>query len=197
MTDNEDDSGPPAAKGAASPQVEPAFEPHARLGMPVVRFARGWGYRVAAVTLIAALTVATVVLAVQHRSANRLGSDRTAFLVAARQVALNLTTVSADSADVDIARILDSATGVFRDDFAMRSAAFSSVVKQARVSTVGTVTEAGVESIDGDHAKVLIAATSKVTNTAGAQDEPRIWRLRLAMQRTEGRILVSNVDFVP
>ncbi|MEV5837673.1 hypothetical protein [Nocardia sp. NPDC052112] len=155
------------------------------------------GYRLAAAALIAALAASTVVLAVQHRDDNRIRADRAAFLQAARQTVLNLTTISADSADADIARILDGATGGFRDDFAARSVGFTSVVKQAHVSTVGTITEAGVESLDGDRAKILVAASSKVSNSAGAQEEPRIWRLRLVMQRTEGRILVSNVDFVP
>ncbi|MBB5917821.1 Mce-associated membrane protein [Nocardia transvalensis] len=146
--------------------------------------------------VIVALAVATVILAVDHRDAARDRADRSAFLQAARQAVVNLTTISSDHADADIARILDGSTGPFRDDFTARSKAFTSVVQQSHVSTTGTVTAAGIESASGDEAKVLVAATSKVTNAAGAQNEPRVWRLRLALQRTEGRILVSNVDFV-
>lgn len=151
----------------------------------------------AAVTVIVALAAVTATLVVDHRAAAREQSDRSAFLQAARQAVVNLTTISAGSADADIARILAGSTGTFHDDFGSRSAAFTSVVEQAHVSTAGTVAAAGLESMSGDEAKVLVAATSKVTNAAGAQDEPRVWRLRLVMLRSQGRILVSNVDFVP
>ena len=190
MTDNEDESIP-------RPEQTQRRATVAHLRGARWRATARLGYRLATAAVIATLATSTVVLVAQHRDQNRLRTDRVAFLQAARQTVLNLTTVSAVSADADIARILDGATGAFRDDFASRSAAFASVVKQANVSTVGTITEAGVESLDGDRAKILVAATSKVSNSAGAQDEPRIWRLRLVLQRTQERILVSNVDFVP
>ncbi|WP_169816292.1 hypothetical protein [Nocardia miyunensis] len=52
-------------------------------------------------------------------------------------------------------------------------------MKQAHVSTTGTVSAAGIESISGDDAKVLVAATSRVTDATGANNEPRVWRLRV------------------
>ena len=50
-------------------------------------------------------------------------NQRSQFLQVARQGALNLTTIDWRHADVDVRRILDSATGEFYNDFGRRSAA--------------------------------------------------------------------------
>ena len=45
-----------------------------------------------------------------------------------------------------------------------------------------TVTATAVESMTTDQAVVLVAATSRVTNSAGAKQEPRAWRLSVNLQ---------------
>ncbi|MQY21772.1 hypothetical protein [Nocardia macrotermitis] len=170
--------------------TESGPEPRPILGKRMLAWA-------ATAVVIVALAAVTTTLVLQHRTATREQADRAAYLQAARQAVVDLTTISSGSADADIARILAASTGTFHDDFGSRSTAFTSVVKQAHVSTTGTVTAAGIESMSGDDAKVLVAATSKVTNSTGANNEPRIWRLRVILHRTDGHILVSNVDFVP
>ena len=54
---------------------------------------------------------------------------RDLFVQTARQGAVNLTTISYTEVDADVQRILDSATGAFRDDFDKRSKPFIEVVK--------------------------------------------------------------------
>lgn len=70
-----------------------------------------------------------------------------------RQGALNLTTIDWQHADADVQRILDSATGTFYDDFSHRSKPFIDVVKKAQSKSVGTITEAGLESQSGTKPK--------------------------------------------
>jgi Mce-associated membrane protein len=53
----------------------------------------------------------------------------------------------------DVLRILDSATGTFYDDFSKCSQPFVHVVKQAQSKSVGTVTEAGIESETANEAR--------------------------------------------
>ena len=48
-----------------------------------------------------------------------------------------------------------------------------------------------------DTAIVLVAASSRVTNSAGAKQEPRSWRLRVDLQRDGDQIKMSKVEFVP
>lgn len=115
---------------------------------------------------------------------------------AARQGALNLTTIDYANVDADVQRILDSATGEFRRDFDQRSQPFIDVVRQAQSKTEGTVTAAGLESIEGDHGRVLVAVSVK-TISGEADAEPRRWRLRVDVQMDGDQVKVSNVQFVP
>ena len=119
------------------------------------------------------------------------------FVAAARQGAVNLTTIDWQEADSDINRILDSATGTFYDDFSKRSQPFVEVVKQAQSKSIGTVTEAGLESESGDQAQVLVAVSVKTTNIGAQEQRPRAWRMRIDVQKFGDQAKVSNVQFVP
>lgn len=119
------------------------------------------------------------------------------FLAAARQGAINLTTIDWQQADADINRILDSATGTFYDDFSKRSQPFVEVVKQAQSKSVGTVSEAGIESESGDQAQVLVAVSVTTTNIGVQEQRPRAWRMRIDVQKLGDQAKVSNVQFVP
>lgn len=124
--------------------------------------------------------------------------DRTnLFLGVARQGAINLTTIDWQAADSDVQRILDSATGTFYDDFSKRSGPFVEVVKQAQSKSVGTVTEAGLESETKDQAQVLVAVSVKTSNRGANEEQPRQWRMRIDVQKMGDDVKVSNVQFVP
>jgi Mce-associated membrane protein len=127
----------------------------------------------------------------------RAEQQRAHFLEVGRQGAINLTTIDWQTADADVQRILDSATGSFYDDFSKRAQSFVDVVKQAQSRSVGTVVNAGVESESGDEAQVLVAMNVETSNSAAAQQEPRRWRMRVSVQRVGDDVKVSNVAFVP
>ena len=115
----------------------------------------------------------------------------------ARQGALNLTTIDWQHADADVQRILDSATGTFYDDFSHRSKPFIDVVKKAQSKSVGTITEAGLESQSGNEAQVLVAVSVKTSNLGAAEQDSRHWRMRVTVQKVGNDVKVSNVAFVP
>lgn len=119
------------------------------------------------------------------------------YVQTARQAAVNLTTINYTEADADIKRILDSATGAFRDDFQQRSQPFVEVVKQARSKSEGTVTEAGLESASGDQAQVLLAVSVKTSLAAAPAGQPRNWRMRISVEKVGDGAKISNVQFVP
>ena len=123
--------------------------------------------------------------------------QRTLFLQVGRQGALNLTTIDWQEVDTDVARIVDSATGTFHDDFQKRSQPFIDTVTQAQSKSVGTVTEAGLESESDNDAQVLVAVAVKTTNAGAAQQQPRAWRMRISVQKVGDQAKVSNVEFVP
>ncbi|WP_406814162.1 hypothetical protein [Mycobacterium sp. M23085] len=119
------------------------------------------------------------------------------FIAGARQGVVNLISMDFNKAKEDVQRVIDSSTGQFRDDFQARSKDFTTVVEQSKVVTQGTVNAAAVQSINGDYALVLVAATSHVTNAAGAKDAPRNWRLKVTVKDDGGQYKMSNVEFIP
>lgn len=118
------------------------------------------------------------------------------YVATARQGAVNLTTINYTQVDADVQRILDLATGAFRDDFEQRAKPFEEVVKAAQSKSEGTVTDAGLESQRGDAAQVLVAVAVK-SRTAGGEEAPREWRMRIEVRSVGDDAKVSNVVFVP
>jgi Mce-associated membrane protein len=123
--------------------------------------------------------------------------QRELFLRVGRQGAVNLTTIDWQNVNHDIQRILDSATGPFYDDFSKRSQPFVDVVKKVQSKSVGTVTEAGLESVSRNEARVLVAVSVKTSNLGAEDQPPRAWRMRIDVQKVDGGAKVSNVLFVP
>jgi serine/threonine-protein kinase len=117
----------------------------------------------------------------------------------AKQFAVVLTTISPQTIDSDIQRILDGSTGPFHDDFANKRSDYTQTVVKSSVTTQGTVNSAGLESINGTTAHVLVAVTvaSKVTNNDGASQEPRNMRLVMQVDKLGDAYKVSKVEFTP
>jgi Mce-associated membrane protein len=124
-------------------------------------------------------------------------AQRNLFLQVAKQGALNLTTIDWQHADADVHRILDGATGEFYDDFAKRSQPFIEVLKQAKAKTVGTISEAGLESETPDSGRALVIVSVQTSNNGEAEQVPKEWRMRIDVQKIGDQVKVSKVGFVP
>jgi Mce-associated membrane protein len=116
---------------------------------------------------------------------------------AARQGAINLTTIDHEHVGEDVQRILDSSTGVFHDDFAQRAEPFSEAARRAQSKSVGTVTEAALESADGDEGQVLVAMNVMTSNRGVPEQQPQGWRMRVTVARIGDEPKVSKVEFIP
>jgi Mce-associated membrane protein len=149
------------------------------------------------VLIVGALGALAGWLGLGAHQVHQRAQQREVLLQAARQGALNLTTISYTEVDTDIKRILDSATGGFYDDFQKRSQPFVEVVKQAQSMSQGTVTQAGLESVDGDSAQALVAVSVTTSNAGVPEQQPRSWRMRISVQKVGDNAKVSNVEFVP
>ncbi len=185
----------PAAEKAA---VE---EPAAAVTPPAVAAPAGprWPKRVVVIAsvLLIAVIAAGVWLLLDRQSAAERDERRAAFVQAARQTVLNLTTIRADSADADVQRLIEGATGDFKAEFEGREGPFVEVVQQAGVTTVGEVLEAGIQNEDGTCASSLVASRAMVSNADQTEPEPRDFRLRVTICDENGRLLASKVEFVP
>ena len=165
-----------------------------RLARP--RLSRVGGALVASAVVVATLTGLAGWLGYQAYDKHEAQVHRDLFVQTARQGAVNLTTISYFEIDADVQRILDSATGAFRDDFEKRSKPFIEVVKAAQSQSEGTISEAGLESVRRDSAQVLVAVAVK-SRTAAGEQSPREWRMRINVQAVGDGAKVSNVVFVP
>ncbi|HWF28714.1 MAG TPA: hypothetical protein VG327_10110 [Mycobacterium sp.] len=154
-------------------------------------------WKVAAIILIICFAGASGYMAWQHDDTTQREQRAARFVAGARQGIVNMTSLDFTKAKEDVQRVIDSSTGQFRDDFQQRAKDFTTVVEQSKVVTEGTVNAAALESMDEHSASVLVSATSKITNSAGAKDEPRAWRLRVTVTEDGGQYKMSKVDFVP
>lgn len=157
------------------------------------------GGLVAAVLLIAilgSLAAWTGFTAAQAHDSQR---RQTTYIDVANQGALNLANIDAAQVDSDVQRILESSTGNFHQQFEQRSRGFTDFVQKAQSTSQATIREAGLESEDGDRARVLVALSVKVSAADTPPDQaPRSWRLRVTVERIDdGSIKVSDMEFVP
>jgi Mce-associated membrane protein len=164
---------------------------------PRKMLSRNWVAALVCVALIAALAGLAGWFGWRSQQSRAAQDQRALFLQAGRQAAVNLTTIDWQHAEGDVQRILDSATGSFRDDFAARSQPFIDLVKQSKSTTVGTISEAGLESTSGNSAQVIVAVSVRTSNEAAPQQDPRSWRMRIDVESAGGQTKVSNVEFVP
>lgn len=160
---------------------------------------RAWSGRAWSVGLAVA-TVFTTALTIwlslglhdQHDRAQR----RQDILAAARQSALNFTSLDYRHYDRDSANVLQGATGDFKKQFAAQTEQLTKLVAANESVSEGQILDAGIVRSDEDSARVLVVADSKVTNTAAPKGESRTYRLQLDLVHRNGRWLTSDVEFV-
>jgi Mce-associated membrane protein len=133
----------------------------------------------------------------EHRAATDEQNRNAEFLAAGRQSVVTLMSLDFNNAQEDVKRIIENSTGTFKKDFEDQAEDFVKVAQSSKVITDVTVTAAAVDKMTADTATVLVAATSRVTNSAGAKQEPRAWRLSVDLQRDGGQIKMAKVEFVP
>ena len=183
--------------GQVSDETVEATQPESRLARWRRLPSLSATWKVAAIILIICFAGASGYMAWQHHDATQREQRAARFVAGARQGIVNMTSLDFKKAKDDVQRVIDSSTGQFRDDFQQRAKDFTTVVEQSKVVTEGTVTAAALESMDAHSALVLVSATSRITNSAGAKDEPRAWRLRVTVTEDGGQYKMSKVDFVP
>jgi Mce-associated membrane protein len=187
----------------ASSETEDSTDGQLDVADEPVREQRRWGLvlKVVAMTLASLCTIVLITLSVlmvhkhRHQAAEQQRSAE--YTAAARQSVVTLMSLDFNKAKEDVQRIIDNSTGQFKDDFKNHADDFIKVAQDSKVTTEVTVNATGVEQMTNDTAVVLVSATSRVTNAAGAKQEPRTWRLSVGLQRDGGQIKLAKVEFVP
>ncbi|MBY8857581.1 hypothetical protein K7711_13915 [Nocardia sp. CA2R105] len=155
-----------------------------------------WVAAVVAVVSLLALVGGGGVYFYHQSHADALASQRTEYIQTAKEAILNLTNIKDDTATQDIDRVLSVASGDLKAEYTQRKDAYAQVVKEAKVKASGEVIEAAIESQNDDSAKVLIAAKQTLTNAGDSQPQDRYYRFRVTVNRGDGGVTASKVEFV-
>lgn len=147
--------------------------------------------------VIAGLLAASGWMIWHHREAVHRQQLAAEYTAAARQTVVTLMSLDFNHAQDAVKNILDNSTGEFREDFEAQSKDFVKLAQDAKVVTEANVTGAAVDTLSDDKAVVLVAVNTKVTNTTGANQQPRPWRVAVDMVREGDQIKLSKVEFVP
>ena len=164
-----------------------------RIGRPRWRYAAV----IAALLCAAALFGASALMVKQQHEAQANDRLKAEYTAAARQVVVTLMSIDTNDPQGSVQRILDNSTGEFRSEFEGAAADFIRMAEDAKVTTKATATAAAVETMTADSAVVLVSASSTVSNTEGADEAPRNWRLTVDLQRDGDQIKMAKVEFVP
>jgi Mce-associated membrane protein len=142
-----------------------------------------WALSVLLIASLAGLVVAVVAISKQDTR----DDARLAVMRAGRQTALDFTTYKYQTWDADVQRVLNGATGPFKEEFSQASASVKAQVVANKASSAGEVIDAAVVSMDTDSAQVLVVADAAVTNTAIPDGQRRHYRMKLELVR-EGQV---------
>ncbi|SER43716.1 Mce-associated membrane protein [Mycobacterium sp. 88mf] len=168
--------------------------------LPRVRVSRlFWKVLASCLTLIviAALLGVSGWMIWHHRQAEHRQQMAAEYTAAARQTVVTLMSLDFNHAQDAVKNILDNSTGEFREDFEAQSKDFVKLAQDAKVVTEAKVTAAAVDTMSDNNAVVLVAVNTQVTNTTGANKQPRPWRVAVDMVREGDQIKLSKVEFVP
>ncbi|MQA05408.1 MAG: hypothetical protein GEV07_22685 [Streptosporangiales bacterium] len=151
----------------------------------------------AAVVLLAVTAVVGVQLARSVSAVDADEQERELVLSAARQQALNFTTIGYRTVDKDIDRVIDGATGDFKASYKQNRDTIEKTVTKNKSTSKGEVRSAGVKNLDSDSATVLVVVDASVTNTSYKKPRMQHYRMQFDLAKLRnGKWLVSGVEFV-
>jgi Mce-associated membrane protein len=147
----------------------------------------------AAIVLICASLAVSGYVVCHHRTTVDEQQRSVQFAAAARRGAVTLMSIDAGKAREDLQRIIDNATGQFKNEMLLTA---NEQVEQSKLSTNATVTAVAVESMTTDSAVVLVTTKSQAVDADNAKSPPRYWRLVMTLQRDGGQLKIAKIEFV-
>lgn len=146
---------------------------------------------------VAGLLGATGWMLWEHRKADAERHRTAEYAAAARQGVVNLMSMDYAHAQESVQRVIDDSMGRMKTNFEDTSKDLIKALQDSKMVTKVTVNDAAVESMDEETATVLIAATShrEGPNAPKEDQQPRVWRVVVTVQRDGGQIKMSDVEF--
>lgn len=191
-----DSDTPESADNPESPEsADVPADPASPIRRPVLSWQTA-GLAAAALLFGAAVTLTALMMWQHGEAAGQRGRDQH-IVEAARAGVVALLSIDHTTAEADVQRVLDRSTGQFREDFAKTVDDWVKTAVDSKSVTLGSISAAALDSVKDDTGVVLVAASSQVTNTSGARDDPRPWRMSVTVNRDGEQWKMSSVEFVP
>lgn len=149
------------------------------------------------VLLIAGLLGGTGYMLWEHKKADNERQRNAEYAAAARQGVVNLMSMDYNHAKESVQRIIDDSVGRFQDNFKSSSEEMIKALQDSKMITKVTVNDAAVEEMDDQTAVVMVAATShrEGPNAPKEDQQPRVWRVVVSLERDGGQIKMSDIEF--
>jgi Mce-associated membrane protein len=145
--------------------------------------------------LLAAACVALLVVGNRHEGArDDLASARAAAVAAAQQEIVNLDSISVKTVDADIKRVVDGATGTFKELFTKAQGDLKQVFLERQSTSKARIRSAGLVRGDLDTATVLVAVDRTLSDKTRPDGVVQAERWTLELEKHNGRWLVSKLE---
>ena len=149
------------------------------------------------VLMIGVMLAVSGLMVRDHRRVVVNRADNAEFVAAASKGVVALLSIDYANARADVQRVIDLSTGSFKEDFVKNADEFVKTAEASKSVTLGSISAAALKSVSGDTGVVAVAAKSEVTNSSGARQDLRSWRMNVTVTRDGGQLKTSNVEFVP
>lgn len=117
---------------------------------------------------------------------------------AAEQAAINyaqvLTSIDSNNVDRNFGDVLNGATGDFKDMYTKSSVQLRQLLIDNKATAHGVVVESAIQSETNDKVVVLLMVDQTVTNAVRPDSRVDRNRMKITMERVDGRWLASQVD---
>lgn len=158
----------------------------------LVRFS----WQTVAVGLVVVLLLVAGERALAWRDAGDRTDDENAAAAAASAEVEGLIDMSGSTSDADMEKLLAGATADFRSELESQADRLKKALASNKVKAEGEAVSTGVVKLDGDKATVIVAAVGTVKNNSTKEAEPRNYRLKVDLLKSDGKWLVSGLEFV-
>lgn len=118
------------------------------------------------------------------------------FSAAARQGVTALMSIDPEHAREDVQRSIDASTGDQKNQLAVLSPLIVNKAEETKVGTKVTIEAVAVESLSDNSGVVLVAAKTTPTGPDNAKPPPALFRLSVNLDRDDGQLKMSKVDFL-
>jgi Mce-associated membrane protein len=133
----------------------------------------------------------------QHHTTVHKQKLNAEFSAAARQGVTALMSIDPDHAKEDVQRAIDASTGDQKNQLSVLSTLIVSKAEDTKVGNKVTVEAVAIQSLSDNSGVVLVAAKTDPTGPDKAKPPPALFRLSVNMDRDDGQLKMSKVDFLP